>query len=250
MAADELTGTLGFPKEARRYPGRHEVVDAVLIQGGQQVPVVVKKFPQEGGPAGGRARRSHEVARALLALGVSTPEPMGVVTLGTESWYVSRRIEGEQVRAWFRHRYEDGVPKPFLEIPFEVVVTEVGRLARRLHDGGVHFRDFTDGNILVRREGETVRLWLVDLDRARVGRSPVGWGARLRDLSRPGVNRIQDRRLLLAAYFGVPRAPRWAEWGVTALRARVRAWDALKRFLRPWRRPDPAPRVPVEAPRQ
>jgi len=58
----------------------------------------------------------------------------------------------------------------------------------------------------------------------------------LRDLSRPGLNRAEDRRLLLESYFGpVPVPPRAARL-LELFRARLVLWDALKRRARPWRR--------------
>lgn len=223
-----------------RFEGRHEVVRGTLLTDGERVAVVVKKVPVDWRQrllGRTKARRSFETARALLSRGIDTPEPLAAETVGAEGWFVARLLPGaRQVREWFRHRYEPGFPEPGLPLAFDAVVGELGRLARRMHDSGVFFRDFTDGNVLVTAEEGRPRLWLVDLNRARVGSRPVGLWNRLRDLSRPGVNSMDDRRALVASYLGPGRPTGPMLVLVTLLRARIRAWDELKRRLRPWRR--------------
>jgi len=100
---------------------------------------------------------------------------------------------------------------------------------------GVFFRDLSDGNVLVSGEGASFRLWVVDLNRARLG-SRVGLFRRLRDLSRPGLNRAEDRELLLESYFAPGAVPPRAARLLKVFRARLVLWDALKRRARPWRR--------------
>jgi hypothetical protein len=150
---------------------------------------------------------------------------------------VARRLEGaEQIRLWFLRRDDPARKAPVLGYGFEEVVVALARLARRLHDGGVFFRDLTDGNVLVTRGDAGPRLWLVDLDRARVGTSPVPAPRRWRDLARPGLNRPEDLKLLLSSYFDPEPVPTLAALGVPALRRRVVLWDALKARARPWRK--------------
>lgn len=232
-----LDGRLEIAADAPRHPGRHEVVDAVLVRDRERLPVVVKKTRREWSDSwrGNRAERSLATARALSVCGVPTPEPLGIVETEDEAWYVARRLEGAvQVRSWFLHRDDPSTwPSPPLELRFEAVVGALGRLARTMHDGGVFFRDFTDGNVLVTAE-DGPKLWLVDLDRARLSPRPVGAWSRLRDLARPGLNRADDRKMLLESYFGGPAPVGW-RLIATLLRGRIVLWDDLKRRLRPWK---------------
>lgn len=230
---------LEFAAEPVRHPGRHEVVEAVLVRDGVRLPVVVKKMPAGPFPGAGRTRadRSLEVAKELLARGIPTPEPLGVVHGAGESWYVARRLDGAaQVREWFLQRDDPGRGAPRFRIPFEQVLAALGRLARKMHDAGVFFRDFSDGNILVTREGAGFSIWLVDLTRVRLGSGPISLWSRLRDLSRLGLNRPLDRKLLLSSYFepGIPSAG--VETALSLFRRRIVTWDALKDRTRPWRR--------------
>jgi tRNA A-37 threonylcarbamoyl transferase component Bud32 len=238
---ESIEDRLEFPPEGgHRYPGRHEVVDALFHDGGRAVPAVVKKIRIDwkqrltGKTMG---ERCFETARAMRTRGLPTPDPLALGVLPKETWFVCRRIEGgEEVRVWFRHRYEANMPPPALELTFENVVMELGRLARALHDRGVFFRDFTDGNILVTVDHGEPRLWLVDLERARILKRPIGSWKRLRDLSRPGLNSTEDRNLLLNSYFHPDETPRLSRLLLSALRFRIRLWDDLKKILRPWRK--------------
>jgi hypothetical protein len=230
-----LADSLTFPPGAARHPGRHEVVEAVFARGAERVPAVVKKVRVRGGRD--RAARSWGVAQALAARGIDTPEPLAVGRVGSEGWYVARRLEGaEQIRGWFLRRDDPAQPPPSLPYGFEEVVAALARLARRLHDRGVFFRDFTDGNVLVTQGEKGPRLWLVDLDRARVGEAPVPAFRRWRDLARPGLNRAADLKLFLSIYFEPAAVPALAAIAVPALRRRIVLWDDFKARIRPWRK--------------
>lgn len=230
---------LEFPPDPVRYPGRYEVIDATLVRDGDRIPVVVKKTPRQlrDRLGGTRAERAFRMALELRARGIPTPEPILAEEHGRESWFVARRVEGAlQIREWFLNRDDPGrFPPPSLPIPFPDVVGALGHLARRIHDAGVFFRDFTDGNILVALEGSEPRLWLVDLTRARIYESPLPLWRRFRDLARPGINRSEDRKLLLERYFAPGAVPRSAAASVAGLRRRIVLWDDVKHVLRPWR---------------
>ncbi len=224
---------------AVRYPARHDVHDAVLVRGDERVPVVVKRLRRDFRQPEGRTRaeRSERIARHLLSHGIDTPEPLSVEVTSTESVLVVRKLEGaEQVRAFFLRRDDPTRPAPSVAATFEEVVDALGRLARKLHDAGVFFRDFSDGNVLVTAGNPEPRLWLVDLDRARIRKGPLGALNRLRDLSRPGLNREEDRRRLLEAYFAPGPVPPLAPVLLTILRKRLVGWNGFKRVARPWKR--------------
>jgi hypothetical protein len=239
-----LTDSLTFSPDAVRYPGRHEVVEAEFAGGGERVPAVVKKVRVTG--SRDRAARSWSVAQALVARGIDTPEPLAVGRVGGEGWFVARRLDGaEQIRRWFLVRDGASELSPSIPYGFDEIVGALASLARRLHDSGVFFRDFTDGNVLVTRSEAGPRLWLVDLDRARVGDAPLPLSLRCRDLARPGLNRPEDLKFFLEKYFEPSRVPRLAAWYIPALRRRAVLWDGFKAAVRPWR----SRRAPMGYPR-
>lgn len=224
---------------AEGYPARHDVRDALFVREGERIPVVVKRIPRDFRQPDGntRAERALRIARHLLANGIDTPEPLGIEVTPTESVLVVRKLEGSvQIRAYFLSRDDPAREAPAMRATFGEVLAALARLARRLHDSGVFFRDFTDGNVLVTDEDGGPRLWLVDLDRARIRRGALRTFTRLRDLARPGLTREEDRRALLRAYWMPEPVPALVPAVHGALRWRVLAWNRLKRALRPWRR--------------
>lgn len=162
------------------------------------VDVVVKQFRNQGAKArlnrrlkGSKAERSWKVARALLDAGLLTPAPlMRIESAEPEgpSFYICRQLEGATEARYILREATAGNADPgFLE--------DLGRLARRLHDAGIWFRDFTSGNVLVHPDG----LYLVDLNRARVGKTP-NLSERMRDLSRMPVLRPEHQEIFLSGY--------------------------------------------------
>lgn len=234
-----ITARLEPVAGAEPYPARHEVRDALLVDGGERVPVVVKRIRRDfrQGEGNTRAERAVRIARHLASRGIDTPEPLGVEVTPEESVLVVRKVEGAvQIRAFFLRRTDPTREQPAVRVTFEQVVEALGRFARRLHEAGVFFRDFTDGNILVTEGERGPRLWLVDLDRARIRRGPLRIFNRLRDLARPGLVRAEDRQLLLRSYWDPEPVPVFAPLVHGALKVRIDAWNRLKAVLRPWRR--------------
>jgi len=232
--------------DGESYPARHDVREALLDVGNEKVPVVVKRVRRTFRQRDGRtvAEKADRIARHLLAHGIDTPEPLCVEVTPEGSVFVVRKIENAvQIRAFFLRRDDPSREAPDVRATFEEVVAALGRLARRLHDAGVFYRDLTDGNVLVTETEGGPRLWLVDLDRARIRGGPLGSFERLRDLSRPGLNDAAGRRLLLRAYYAPEPVPALVPPVLDALRHRVLLWDRLKRVLRPWRRRGVYPRA-------
>lgn len=234
-----ITARLEAASEAERYPARHDVHDALLVRGEERIPVVVKRIRRDfrQGEGNTRAERAVRIARHLAVHGIDTPEPLGVEVTPEESVLVVRKVAGAvQIRSFFLRRDDPTLDPPSVRASFEEVVTALGRFSRRLHDSGVFFRDLSDGNVLVTEGDGGPRLWLVDLDRARIRKGPLGIFNRLRDLSRPGLRRAEDRRLLLRSYWAPDPVPPLAQIVHAALKRRIDTWNRLKRVLRPWRR--------------
>lgn len=234
-----ITAQLEAVPGAERYPARHDVHDALLVRGEERIPVVVKRIRRDfrQGKGNSRAERAVRIARHLAVHGIDTPEPLGIEVTPDESVLVVRKVDGAvQIRAFFLRRDDPAREPPPVRASFEDVVVALGRFARRLHDAGVFFRDFSDGNVLVTEGDGGPRLWLVDLDRARIRKGPLRTFNRLRDLARPGLAQAADRRLLLRSYWAPEPVPPLVPLVHAALKRRIDAWNRLKRVLRPWRR--------------
>ncbi|MFL6193359.1 MAG: lipopolysaccharide kinase InaA family protein [Thermoanaerobaculia bacterium] len=178
--------------------------------------VVVKQFRHKGGRdrlkrrlQGSKAAKSWRAANALLAAGIATPAPVMLIESATEdgpAYYVCRYEPGvTEARYLFRAANAGREAEDFPGVDFPAFVEALGRAIRRLHDAGFWHRDMSGGNLLLRfgAEGRPADLYIVDLNRTRMGRPP-SVSERLRDLSRLALFRPAHQELLLASYWGGP----------------------------------------------
>ncbi|HSM12877.1 MAG TPA: lipopolysaccharide kinase InaA family protein, partial [Thermoanaerobaculia bacterium] len=156
------------PASAERtvHWGRNYLYLARIELAGGPAPVVVKQFRGDTRRdrlrrrlgAGGRARRSWETARALLAAGLPTPEPLLLVEPldpSGPSLYVCRHLADRvEARYLLRARAAGSEREEFPAIDFGAFLDATAALARRLHDAGFWHRDLSGGNLLI-APGET-----------------------------------------------------------------------------------------------
>ncbi len=208
--------SLTDPASATRtlHWGRNYLYTARLETDEGPVEVMVKQFRNRGTRdrlkrrfQGSKAGKSWRVARALLAAGLATPEPVMRIESASEtgpSLYVCRYLaDVVEARYLFRAANTGEETAKFPEVNFRAFLEELGRTIRRLHDAGFWHRDLSGGNVLLRfgAEGRPTALYLVDLNRTRFGRPP-STSERLRDLSRLALFRPEHQDLLLASYWG------------------------------------------------
>jgi tRNA A-37 threonylcarbamoyl transferase component Bud32 len=178
------------------------------------VEVVVKQFRHRAlrdrlkrRLRGSKAEKSWRVATALLAAGLSTPEPVLWVESADEAgpaFYVCRYLPGlTEARYLFRAANAGEEAERFPDVDFPAFAAALGRTARRLHDAGFWHRDLSGGNLLLRFGADRLpaEIHLVDLNRTRMGRPP-SVSERLRDLSRLALFRPEHQELLLRGYWG------------------------------------------------
>jgi hypothetical protein len=140
-----------------------------------------------------------------VRVGLATPEPlMWVESNEVEgpSFFVAKLLEGAvEVRQFFRRLNEDSKAREFPQVDDGAFLARLGRLARRINDAGILYRDLSMGNVLAVRSGDDVDLYLVDFNRARIGRQPGVW-RRTRDICRLPVLRREHRAAFLGGYWG------------------------------------------------
>ncbi len=196
--------------------GRNYLYVARMETAAGAVEVVVKQFRHrtlrdrlKRRLQGSKAEKSWRVAAALLAAGLSTPEPVLWIESADEAgpaFYICRYLPGlTEARYLFRAANASEEEERFPEVDFPAFVAALGRTARRLHDAGFWHRDLSGGNLLLRfgADRRPAEIHLVDLNRTRMGRPP-SVSERLRDLSRLALFRPEHQELLLRSYWGDP----------------------------------------------
>lgn len=229
--------------EATLHWGRNLLYRSRLVLAdGRELPCVVKQFSHGSVRSrldrvrrGSKAERSWRAALQLATAGFDTPRAVAWIestAADGPAWFVCALIEDAiEARYLLRAARAGSATTDFPQFPLDEFLDGCAGLARRLHEGRIWFRDFTSGNVLLRREADgTLRLWLVDLNRARFG-PRLSTSERCRDLARMPIFVPAHQERFLTAYWGAP---------VSALRRGLYHWyhrlfhgrHELKRRLR------------------
>jgi tRNA A-37 threonylcarbamoyl transferase component Bud32 len=205
---------LADPSEATEtiHWGRNYIYAAEMSSESGLLPVVVKQFKNQGIKRrierryrGSKAERSWRVAKELVRVGLSTPAPvMWIESDKPEgpSYFVAEKLDGAiEVRQFFRRLNDEPDASGFPDVDDEEFLGRLGRLARRINDSGILYRDLSMGNVLAVREGEDLHLYLIDFNRARIGRE-LGVVRRTRDICRLPVLKRTHRAAFLRGYWG------------------------------------------------
>jgi tRNA A-37 threonylcarbamoyl transferase component Bud32 len=194
--------------------GRNYIYAAELDGPGGPVPVVVKQFKNQGWKKrlerrvrGSKAERSWRVAKELLRHGLATPTPILWVESNEPegpSFYVAEMLPNAvEIRQFFRRLNGDPGALEFPDVDDLQFLARLGRLARSINDAGILYRDLSMGNVLAVADNGGLDLYLIDFNRARIGRRP-GVFRRTRDICRLPVIETAHRTAFLGGYWGTP----------------------------------------------
>jgi hypothetical protein len=175
---------------------------------------VVKQFRNQGLRArlrrrsrGSRAESNWRTAIELVEAGIETPQPlMWIESKSAEgpSFFISRRISDFfELRYLIRAMKAGERAERFPQVDEAELFGALGRYLRRIHDAGIWHRDLSIGNVLVSYQEGRPTFNVVDLNRARSGRTLGVW-KRSRDLSRLPIVWKAPRRDFLSAYWDKP----------------------------------------------
>lgn len=166
-----------FDSEGERiYKGRNEV--KVFSVGGRRLVVKSFKKPHPVNRIAytffraSKARRSYYYSLELIARGFNAPAPAAFIEmfeagLLKRSYYVSDFAEGVTLRNEFCFIYDMTAEKRSVLLAFAAFTV-------RLHEAGVYHRDYSNGNIIYREDGQGGwRFEMVDVNRLRFFR--VDW---------------------------------------------------------------------------
>jgi hypothetical protein len=207
--------------------GRNYIYAAEMQTSAGRHPVVVKQFKNQGLKKrverrfrGSKAERSWRVAKELVRVGLATPEPILWAESGElegPSFFVAKFLVGAvEVRQFFRRLNEDPEAREFPEVDDEAFLGRLGRLARKINDVGILYRDLSMGNVLAVQTDTDLDLYLVDFNRARIGREPGTW-SRTRDICRLPVLKRGHRAAFLEGYWGTVPSRYSFRWWFYAL---------------------------------
>jgi tRNA A-37 threonylcarbamoyl transferase component Bud32 len=197
--------------------GRNYIYAAEMMTAAGPLPVVVKQFKNQGFKKGlerrfrgSKAERSWRVGKEMIRVGLPTPQPvLWVESEQSEgpSFFVAENLSGAvEVRQFFRRLNDDPDAGEFPPVDEIAFLGRLGRLARRINDAGILYRDLSMGNILAMGGVDDLELFLIDFNRARIGRRP-GVIRRTRDICRLPVLQREHRAAFLGGYWGeVPSA--------------------------------------------
>ncbi len=154
------------------YKGRNELREFeygndIFVVKSFRKPNIVNKFVY-GIFRPSKAKRSYENALKLTEIGVGTPFPVGYINIREyglfgKSYYISLKSDCP-------HVYKELLFDKFEEE--ELVMREIGRITAIMHNNGYAHRDYGCGNILFKKEGSSVKLDLIDLNRMYIGSPP------------------------------------------------------------------------------
>jgi hypothetical protein len=208
------------PDDAVVYRARNVLVRLESPTG----PVVVKAFGKgkwwRPKKSLSKAVESWDNGVRTLRLGVATPEPRAaVLATGTGGFYVCDWAAGCR-SVWDLH---DGLLA-------DVEYTALAEFVARMHDLGVHHKDLTPGNILLRPEGAGFAHLLVDLNRMRFGPVSIGMGL-------AALAKLECHGKLVADYARARGLdPHAAQRRFARLTLIERTSRRFKNATRPWRR--------------
>jgi hypothetical protein len=207
--------------------GRNYIYAVELQSREGGIAAVVKQFKNQGLKKrierrlrGSKAERSWRVAKELVRVGLATPEPLLWVESDDAegpSFFIAKYLSGAvEVRQFFRRLNDDPDASEFPEVDAPAFLGRLGRLARRINDAGILYRDLSMGNVLAVETDDDLELFLVDFNRARIAREP-GVVRRTRDICRLPVLTKEHRAAFLEGYWGAVPA-RWSfKWWFYAL---------------------------------
>ena len=114
-----------------------------------------------------KARRSYAYSLEILKRGFQTPQPIAYIELFkagllSESYYISAYSDYFLMRdfSFIKEVTEEDVE----------ILKAFACLTARLHGEGIYHTDFSNGNILYKKEGEDVLFDLIDVNRIQFGK--------------------------------------------------------------------------------
>ncbi|MEZ4779584.1 MAG: lipopolysaccharide kinase InaA family protein [Flavobacteriaceae bacterium] len=109
-----------------------------------------------------KAQRSFENATRLLEYGMGTPNPIAFLEFYKGPFFDKSFYVSEQLNIDFTFR--ELIHNPTVSRR-EEIIRKFTKFTFQLHEHGVLFKDHSPGNTLIKMDGDTIKFYLVDLNR-------------------------------------------------------------------------------------
>lgn len=180
--------------------GRNKIRKFTVIHEGKEKEINVKSFRKKNYFTrmvykyikGSKAERSYTYAKKLLSLGINTPEPIGYFenfpdsrTGKGRSFFISEHLTYDLTgRELFWDEEIRSEKKGIVNSEKDEIIRQFTEYTFKLHEKGVEFKDYSPGNLLIRRERENkYSFYIVDLNRMKFYRN-LEFDRRLKNVSK------------------------------------------------------------------
>jgi len=131
-----------------------------------QIPHIINRFAYSFLRLS-KAERSYTYSLEILKRGFQTPLPIAYIELFnmgllSGSYYVSEYSDYVSMKAFNITNYTKKLTEEDTGI-----LKSFARFTARLHEKGIYHKDYSNGNILYKKEGSTVSFYLVDVNRMK-----------------------------------------------------------------------------------
>jgi len=131
-----------------------------------QIPHIINRFAYSFLRLS-KAERSYTYGLEILKRGFQTPHPIAYIELFKMgllfgSYYVSGYTDYVSMKIFNNANYTKELTEEVTEI-----LKAFARFTARLHEKEIYHKDYSNGNILYKKEGETISFYLVDVNRMK-----------------------------------------------------------------------------------
>jgi serine/threonine protein kinase len=141
-----------------------------------------------------KAKKSYANALKLLNMDILTPQAIGYIEfyrcgLFKESFFIAKRVE-----------YDFTIREPLLDKKFpnrEEILKEFAIFTLSLHHKNIFHNDYSPGNILIKKDNESYKFYIVDINRMKF--TPLSLEMKLQNFSKLWID-DEDLEFMIRQY--------------------------------------------------
>ena len=186
------------------------------------IPPIINRILYSLGLRRPKAKSAYLNAVKLRQMGFDTPKPFG---------YIIQRKYGIINYSYFISEQLD-MPRMGHECKNRELIKALAEYTAKMHERGLIDKDFTANNILYSRDGENYRFALVDINRFKFKKKPVGMIQACQTLMKP--LRSENKLKFFVSHYAECRGfnKRFMTERVIFLRRKRNLYERIKKFLK------------------